>query len=99
MFRRHDPRSLLLAAPLALGGCRAFLFEGRIGHRYRGEYPPWLPHVSFIGLFVLAAQIWAAVDCWRTKKRGTRAKVLWTLFIVFAPCLGFFLYFLFGYEG
>lgn len=91
------PKLPLLAAPLALSGC-AFLVEGRTG-RYRGEYPAWLPHVSFIGFFVLLAQLWAIFDCWRSKKRTTGSKLLWTLFILFAPCLGFILYFLFGYEG
>ena len=100
MSARAPARPLLaplLAAALPLSGCR-FLLEGRVG-RYRGEYPAWLPHVTFIGFFELMAQIWAIVDCWRSKTRGTRSKVIWTLFIALAPCLGFFLYFLFGYEG
>jgi hypothetical protein len=75
-----------------------FLVDGR-GSTYRGEYAAWVPHMSFIGLLVLTADVWACFHVWNSRKRGLLGKLLWTLLIWLFPFGGFILFFLFGWEG
>ncbi|SOD91042.1 PLDc N-terminal domain-containing protein [Caenispirillum bisanense] len=50
---------------------------------------------GFFGLLLLIADIWAIVNVFGSD-RGTGAKVLWILFILLFPLLGFLVWLLFG---
>ena len=50
---------------------------------------------GFFGLLLLIADIWAVVNVFGSD-RGTGAKVLWILFILLFPLLGFLVWLLFG---
>lgn len=50
---------------------------------------------GFFGLLLLVADIWAIVNVFGSD-RGTGAKVLWILFILLFPLLGFLVWLLFG---
>lgn len=90
--RRFAPATLL-----ALAGCR-FMVTGETG-RYRGEYSPWIPHMSMFGLILLIGDVWACVHIWKKRGRSLVAKLLWTLLVWLFPLGGLILFFLFGWEG
>lgn len=50
---------------------------------------------GIFGLILLIADIWAIVNVFGSD-RGTAAKVLWILFILLFPLLGFLVWLLFG---
>lgn len=50
---------------------------------------------GFFGLLLLVADIWAIVNVFGSD-RGTGSKVLWILFILLFPLLGFLVWLLFG---
>lgn len=50
---------------------------------------------GFFGLLVLVADIWAIVNVFGSN-RGTGAKVLWILFILLFPLLGFLVWLFVG---
>lgn len=54
-----------------------------------------MEYAGFGGLIVLALSIWAIVSIIGSKA-GTGAKVLWTLFVLVLPVLGFIVWLFFG---
>lgn len=55
---------------------------------------------GLIGLVILVADIWALVQIWTSKGKGTEAaKLLWTLLILLLPLIGLALWWFLGGPG